>query len=73
MYKIEKDIPIPPKGRPKGTYKYPFVFMEVGDSFFVKGGLMKRISVSARGYSIRTGHKYASRTVPGGVRVWRVE
>jgi hypothetical protein len=36
-YKIEKDIPIPDKNESIGIikkYNYPFMEMEVGDSFF---------------------------------------
>jgi hypothetical protein len=73
MYKVEKNVPIPPKGRTIGPYKYPFAYMEVGDSFFVKNGNPKRISVSCRGYTIRKSGKFCCRTVPGGVRVWRTE
>lgn len=63
MIKIDKNIPIPPKrGRPK---KYPFDEMEVGDSCLVKtkGVLSRRID----------GKRFTTRTVKGGVRVWRVE
>jgi hypothetical protein len=73
MYKVEKNIPVPPKSRGTGSYKYPFAYMEVGDSFFVKNGNSKRISVSCRGYAIRKGGKFSCRTLPGGVRVWRIE
>jgi hypothetical protein len=71
-FKIEKAIPVPAIDRKQRTI-YPFREMEVGDSFFVKDGDVKRIGGSARQSGHHHNRKYATRKVEGGVRVWRVE
>ena len=70
--KIEKNIPMPPRparGSPhgrKGTYRWRE--MEVGDSFFVEG--RSTIGVAPPDL-LKRGWKFESRTVDGGIRVWR--
>jgi len=69
---IEKNIPIPTKN------KYPLLDMEVGDSFFVSveaGDLPKtrtrlNTAISRKG---NTGRAFITRSVDGGLRVWRTE
>ena len=68
MYKIEKNIDIPPH---KNT-RYPFGVMKVGDSFFVEGGKSNALSCAARLHARRHGGKFTVRQVDGGVRVWRI-
>jgi hypothetical protein len=79
MIEIENDIPIPPK-TPKAGRKgaYPFAELEVGQSFFVPAPpgktnrqLQMAISGSAQHITKKTGHRFTSRTVDGGIRVWR--
>ena len=64
-YKIETNIPIPPR-------KYPFHLMKVGDSF-----CSEEINVryAAFTYGKRLGIKFSVRKVQGekGLRVWRIE
>lgn len=67
--KIDTDIPIPKLSRQK---KYPFEQLEIGQSFFVPGGNLLAISQSRRLAEFRTGWKFATRTVEGGIRVWRI-
>jgi hypothetical protein len=69
--KVEKNIPIPPRG-PRGCYKYPFDAMDVGDSFFVKGGVYKTLSASVRSAAHRMGRKFTCRVYDDGIRVWRI-
>jgi hypothetical protein len=74
MYKIEKNIPMPEgRGRKK---KYPFEEMESGDSFFVKCGKKEvaavRAAVLKENRACMT-HKWSTRTVDGGLRVWCLE
>lgn len=52
--------------------------MEVGNSFFVEGGSSEdRVrainSMTKKSASKNLGHKYASRKVEGGYRIWRVK
>lgn len=78
-FTIEKGIP-PPEDKPKTRNKYPFKEMEIGDSFFVQTSddedertVRNKIGTAARGAKWRTGMKFVTRAVEGGVRVWRVE
>ncbi len=80
--KIEKNVPIPPKGGgPNGPYKYPFDRLGVGDCFSVSGvgGSLAKITRRLRGaahrYSKSHGIKFTVRELPdeGVVRIWRVE
>lgn len=70
-FKIEKGVPIP-----GSRAKYPFVEMEIGDSFFVEVGedqrriTSQRISGSSQNYGEK---KFSVRTVKGGLRIWRVK
>lgn len=68
MLPIDKEIPFL-----KGTRQFPLSKMEVGDSFFVPEGDLKRVASNAYGYGHRHGSKFSVRTVPGGVRVWRTD
>ena len=72
-FTIEKGIPVPKQVGAGRKNKYPFDAMEVGDSFFVKDGTVKTLSRSCGIYGKRLERKFASRTVDGGVRVWRTE
>ncbi len=77
--KIEKNVVIPPKARftNKGRKFSVFHQMEVGDSVFFpnrKGvkpsTIANRCASNARAL---TKHRFATRIVEGGVRLWRVE
>lgn len=72
-FTIEKGIPVPKMTGAGRKTKYPFESMQVGDSFFVKDGTVKTLSRSCGTYGKRLERKFASRTVEGGARVWRVE
>lgn len=75
MFKIEKDVPVAKisggPGRPRDS-KYPFDLMDVGDSFFVDTDKSSG-HIVAQGNKRHPDRKFVSRTVEGGVRVWRVE
>lgn len=72
MFEVEKNIPVPNARR-----QYPWRRMEVGDSFFLSGDFpaAKRsvIACSAASFGKRSGKKFITRRVEGGLRVWRVE
>ena len=63
-YKIEKNIP-----QPHPRVKYPFVDMDVGDSFAFTETYKRRITSSAYYYGARNNIKFSIR----GLRVWRIE
>jgi hypothetical protein len=69
MYEIEGGIEIPVRL----AARYPFAGMEVGESFFVPDGDVKKLSNHACRYGKKSGRRYCVRKVEGGVRVWRVE
>lgn len=72
-FHIEKGIPVPKQVGAGRKNKYPFDAMEVGDSFFVKDIKVKTISRTCGHHGKRLSRRFASRTVDGGVRVWRTE
>ena len=70
-FKIEKGVEIPMKKDCRS--KYPWGEMEVNDSVFFKNGSQYILASSVNNFRVRTGRKFSTRTVDGGVRVWRVE
>lgn len=71
--KIETGIPIPLEAaNGKGRRKYPWVELEVGQSFLATGGAQKTIATGASVFSKRLGRKFRTAKVAGGTRVWRV-
>lgn len=82
-FKIERNIPVSPKGRGPGrSEKYPFADMKPGDSFCVptqNGQEPRQLQSTLAGCWTRyiKAHapdaKFTTRQVDGGVRVWRVK
>ncbi len=76
MFEVEKGVPMPKPVRAGRQTKYPWKELAVGDSFFVPADAVK--PQSARG-AVRTANRiyadrrFATRTVEGGIRVWRIE
>jgi len=69
MIEIEKGIAIPERNLSSGrACKYPWKTMEIGDSFFVSD-TKPNSGMASKIY----GRKFVSRTVDGGIRVWRTE
>lgn len=64
---IDKHVPIPPSG------KYPFDELEIGDSFLVPNANSHNIAAASYAGARRTGYKFRTKTVDGGVRVWRIK
>jgi hypothetical protein len=80
MSKIETGIPIPPKKMGKNQALYPYADLEIGQSFFAAprpGKSIRQTAMYLSGmsayYAKKTGRRFTSRTVEGGVRVWRFE
>jgi len=84
MFTIDKNI-TPPSAIPAAAkqlvaylpghmYKtYPCLAMEPGDSFLVPGGVIgDKHCQAARQIGKKTGLKFLARTVPDGVRIWRM-
>lgn len=76
MIKVEKGFPIPVvdetiRGR---KYKYPWIDMEVGDSFLIEGATPAYVTSLIRNRERVDGRRYV-RKAQGefDVRVWRVK
>lgn len=67
---IENGIPLPPP-RMRAA-KYPFNEMEVGDSFFVPD-TNRSFTGAMLSSSKRSGRRFATRMIDGGIRVLRVK
>lgn len=64
---VSRDVPLPPARR-----RYPYVVMEVGESFFVDSGSLQVVCNANYRASKRLGRRFIARREEGGVRVWRV-
>ena len=73
--KVEKGIPLPNPnfGKPNGA-KYPFLTMEIGDSFLFPPNI-KQPSAYIRAFLVRKNsqRKFATRKTAKGFRCWSVE
>lgn len=69
MYKISKDVPVPP---PIRRMNYPYEQLQVGESFWVEGVSMQSLCNANRRQSKRLERKFICRREGEGVRVWRV-
>lgn len=80
MIEIENDIPVPSKCVKRARRaKYPVAELEIGQSFFVtvppgktNCQLQNALSGSAHYITKKTGRRFTSRVVEGGVRIWRI-
>ena len=70
-YVIEKNIPIPPHGNAGSVYR-TLLDMVPGDSVFFEGKRRSNVGDSATRAAKATKGEYVTRSVEGGVRIWRV-
>jgi hypothetical protein len=68
--KIDRGIPLPEVMR---KMRYPWMQMEVGDSFFAPSAVLKTMKCSAYKMGLNLGRKYEAHPEAGGVRVWRTK
>lgn len=85
MYQIDKHVPFEPvnRGPKRGTTKYPWPSMGVGDSVFFQHKAMPdgtfrsqtHLLQNAKNWAnaARLRRKFSVRHVEGGVRIWRTE
>ena len=75
--KIEKNIPIPaPHRGVNRPLKYPWDKLEIGDSVLIPAknkSDKETIRTAATSYGRKRKMLFVSRTVEGGVRVWRTK
>ena len=69
-YAIEKNVPLVQTAGQQT--KYPFLQLEIGDSFLVTDARRPKVGNAAYVAGKLHGRKFTARTVEGGVRVWRV-
>lgn len=74
-FEIEKNVAMPISTK-SGYSSYPLSDMEVGDSFLIPDATMDQ-KVRAR-FAVtqdakRKDRKYTTRTIPEGLRVWRIQ
>lgn len=69
-YKIERGIPIPPKGGERTGLTATLRALDVGDSFLIAN---EKERLRALHFASRAGVKIATRKVEGGIRVWRTK
>ena len=75
MYQIDRNVPMVHITKPKREI-YPFSQLKIGDSFFVPAkdrGAIPRARVAASYWAKENNRKLVSRSVEGGVRIWRVK
>lgn len=81
MYKLQDNIPIPPRVVAGRRSKYPFKQMIIGSSFLVPKKdadgdlkrLMTRMASAAATAEKNFNYKFTLRKLPDGVRVWRIQ
>ena len=81
MTKVDKNIPIPAIHTKKSKYDFPFAHMDINDSFLIEETKDNEVAI-IRGsllYALKKFNKQnnsniriATRTVPDGIRVWRI-
>jgi len=69
--KIETGIPIPEKKLPMAR-RYPWLEMQIGDSFLFPPGKAGTAYGTARSASARYGRTFVTRKTLEGVRCWRL-
>jgi len=75
MFEIEKNIPLKSPRHKENHYRYPFLKMEIGDSFFVTCKTEEKRLTFSRVYSAAKHYqdkKFATRSIEDGIRCWRI-
>ena len=81
MTKVDKNIPIPANNAKKSKYDFPFAYMDINDSFLIEATKDNEVALirSNLPYALNRFNKQnnsniriTTRTVPDGIRVWRI-
>ena len=81
MTKVDKNIPIPAINNKKSKYDFPFAYMDINDSFLIEATKDNEVALirSNLPYALNRFNKQnnsniriTTRTVPDGIRVWRI-
>jgi hypothetical protein len=75
MIKVDKGIPLPQQKGSGRRPKYPWLDMEIGDSFTVPPGTRKSLAGSGNRQARLAGlpHRFTQRIDNGEMRVWRIK
>jgi len=76
MFEVDKDVPVLnyTKGRPRGSFKYPWSLLDINDSFLVPDNMKKTIySLASHNNRRLSPKRFIGRKVDNGIRIWRVE
>ena len=73
MIEIDKEVPLPPASAPKRTPKYPFVDMEVGDSFAVLSHQLGSVRSLCQRRGIQLNRAFVVRPHLKAWRCWRTK
>ena len=71
MIPVDSGIPIPPSRRGRPGMMYPWLTMNIGDSFFLANRGADTFGSMACNAGKRYGLIFTVRKVDGGIRVWR--
>ena len=69
---IDRHVPVPLSAG-RGLRKYPWDELRVGDSFLAPVRSITNLSNTRALAQAKTGFRFTLRTVPEGVRVWRIK
>ena len=81
MIKVDKNIPIPAISTRKSRYDFPFAYMDINDSFLIEATKDNEVALirGSLSYALNKFNKQnnsniriTTRTVPDGIRVWRI-
>ena len=80
MIKVDKNIPIPAINAKKSKYDFPFAYMDINDSFLIEATKDEVALIRSNlPYTLNKFNKQnnsniriTTRTVPDGIRVWRI-
>ena len=81
MTKVDKNIPIPDIIAKKSKYDFPFAYMDINASFLIEATKDSEVALirGSLSYALNKFNKQnnsnirvTTRTVPDGIRVWRI-
>ena len=81
MIKVDKNIPIPTNNAKKSKYDFPFAYMDINDSFLIEATKDNEVALIRSNLphvlnrfnkQNNSNIRITTRTVPDGIRVWRI-
>ena len=81
MIKVDKNIPIPAIKTKESKYDFPFAYMDINDSFLIETTKDNEVALIRSNLphvlnrfnkQNNSNIRITTRTVPDGIRVWRI-